>query len=568
MIENKISPKIVPFIELLNGRLFRIPKYQRAYSWQGKQRRDLFEDIKRISHAPGDRDHFMATIVGLRRKKRTIIADEYQVIEVVDGQQRITTLILLLKAIAKKIDRSNNEGDKIGKEIDNTLVKDDAATPLLLQTNHDTSHYFSNYMKKGTYPNPSSAKTIADREILSAMEDCENFVKEWQENDGHLKDLVILLKNRLFFIFHEVGDEALVYTVFEVLNSRGLSVSWFDRLKSMLMAIVFEDKESDSKGKKEHIGLVHQLWSDIYECVGLRQGLRKESLRFAATLTPKSNVRRPSRPHKEEEAVDLLREQSLHGPSSVIATTEWLKSVTEVVDNLMADRRKNAVTRIMQARLVAVSVKLREDISEMEKDQILRRWENITFRIYGMFRKDARTAVGNYTRLAWDITNENLSANEILKRLSEIGQPYPVDKAVDEMKNSDRYDGWQQELRYFFFRYEEYLSNASGQNFSNKQWDRIWEADSSHSVEHIRPQGTNPPPWVHGLGNLLILPPRLNSKLGAKPAKSKSSEYRKTGLLVATEVADTLDGLAEWTEQAIREREKDLLEWARKEWAD
>lgn len=560
MIE--ISPKFVPLNELLNRRLFRIPQYQRAYSWQKKQREDLFEDIERTWRAGDDRPHFMATIVGLRTKKHTIVADEYQVIEVVDGQQRITTLILLLKAIAKLIDRSNDEGGKIGKEIDHTLVKKDDATHLLLQTNHDTSHYFDDYMKNGTYPNPSSAKTLADREILSAMADSENFVKKWQEDNGQLKDLVILLKNRLFFIFHEIGDEALVYTVFEVLNSRGLSVSWFDRLKSMLMAIVFE---YDGGNKEEIINQVHQLWTDIYRCVGLRQGLSAESLRFAATLR---SDERPSRIYDQEKATELLRHQSNDGPSNVIETTKWLKSVTEVVDNLMADRRKNAVTRIIHARLVAVAVKLRQDISEMERDQILRRWENITFRIYGMFRKDARTAVGDYTRLAWDITRNDLSTKDILSRLSRIGQPYPVDEAVDEMKDSDRYDGWQEELRYFFFRYEEYLSTDYGQNFSNEQWNRIWEANSSHSVEHIRPQGANPHPWVHGLGNLLILPPRLNSKLGAKPAKSKADDYRKTGLRVANQVADTLDDLDRWTQQAIHERENVLLEWARKEWAD
>lgn len=563
MIE--ISPKFVPLNELLNRRLFRIPQYQRAYSWQKKQREDLFEDIERTWRAGDDRPHFMATIVGLRTEKRTIIADEYQVIEVVDGQQRITTLILLLKAIAKLIDRSNGEWGKIGKEIDDTLVKNDGATFLLLQTNHDTSHYFDDYVKNGTYPNPSSAKTLADREILSAMEDCEKFVAEWQENNGQLKDLVILLKNRLFFIFHEIGNEALVYTVFEVLNSRGLPVSWFDRLKSMLMAIVFEYAEYDVGSKEESINRVHRLWTDIYRRVGLRQGLSAESLRFAATLRSDD---RPSSIYNQENATELLRRQSNAGPSDVIETTKWLKSVTEVVDDLMADRRKNAVTRIIQARLVAVAVKLRQDISEMERDQILRHWENITFRIYGMFRKDARTAVGDYTRLAWDITRNDLSAKDILSRLSKIGESYPVDEAVDEMKGSDCYDGWQEELRYFFFRYEEYLSADYGQNFSNEQWNRIWEANSSHSVEHIRPQGANPHPWVHGLGNLLILPPRLNSKLGAKPAKSKSSEYRKTGLLVATQVADTLDGLDGWTQQAIRERENVLLEWARKEWAD
>ena len=59
-------------------------------------------------------------------------------------------------------------------------------------------------------------------------------------------DLVILLKSKLYFILHVIDDEGSVYTVFEVLNSRGLEVDWLDKCKSMLMGIAFEKL----KGKK------------------------------------------------------------------------------------------------------------------------------------------------------------------------------------------------------------------------------------------------------------------------------------------------------------------------------
>ncbi len=122
---------------------------------------------------------------------------------------------------------------------------------------------------------------MADRELLSGIDDCEKLVGDWQSDGNSLEELVSLLKNRLTFVFHEIGDEALVYSVFEVFNSRGLDVSWFDRLKSMLMAIVFE---ADTGNKSEIIDEVHQLWTNIYRCVGLRLGMSTESLRFAATL--------------------------------------------------------------------------------------------------------------------------------------------------------------------------------------------------------------------------------------------------------------------------------------------
>lgn len=93
----QIQPQFYSLGTLLAGRLFRIPEYQRAYSWQSKQRADLFDDIKKVRAAGDDATHFMATIVGLRRGKRTIAADEYIDVEVVDGQQRVTTIAILLK---------------------------------------------------------------------------------------------------------------------------------------------------------------------------------------------------------------------------------------------------------------------------------------------------------------------------------------------------------------------------------------------------------------------------------------------------------------------------------------
>ena len=100
---NNVDPKFLTFAQLLEKRLFRIPQYQRAYSWQRSQRQDMFNDILQLKEKPGT-SHFMATVVGLRCDKLGIGTDEYDVIEVVDGQQRLTTLVILLKVIEQELD--------------------------------------------------------------------------------------------------------------------------------------------------------------------------------------------------------------------------------------------------------------------------------------------------------------------------------------------------------------------------------------------------------------------------------------------------------------------------------
>jgi uncharacterized protein with ParB-like and HNH nuclease domain len=103
----QIQPIYMDMKTLLSGRLFRVPEYQRAYSWQSKQREDFFGDVKKVAGSASGSEHFMAAIVGLRRKKIRIQADQFTEIEVVDGQQRLTTIAILLKAIAKELDRND-----------------------------------------------------------------------------------------------------------------------------------------------------------------------------------------------------------------------------------------------------------------------------------------------------------------------------------------------------------------------------------------------------------------------------------------------------------------------------
>ena len=555
-----IDPKHCRLVELLSNRLFKIPQYQRAYSWGTKQRKDLFNDIRKSYLAKNDNDHFMATIVGLRRKKISIGTDEFQEIDIVDGQQRLTTLILLFKATAEALDRSKRDQKKSGEQIDEILVKQDKTSPLLLQTNHDGSEYFADYIRNGKETDYNKAEKLADREILLAIKECKTFVKKWQDGGYHLNDLVAHLKNRLTFIFHEIGDERLVYTVFEVLNSRGLAVSWFDRLKSMLMSIVFE---AGGGNKDETIKEIHELWADIYGIIGLRQGLSTESLRFAATLWSEGS----GHPLGEEDAVQLLLNESERKPEKVIEVTKWVKLVTKAVDELTADQRRNAVTKILQARLVAVAVNLRSDLPAEDKSKILRRWENVTFRIYGMHGKDSRTAVGAYRGLASRIIKRKLSIEKIMDELSDIGKKYPCDKAANQLQKENCYEHWKEELRYFFRRYEEHLAKEGGRNFENEHWSHIWKSSASDSIEHILPQKTEKT-YLHWLGNLLILPPRLNSKLKAKQPKDKASAYAETGLLIAGDVANRITNVGKWRRSDIIKREEELIKWAKKEWAD
>ena len=563
-----IKPEYLSLNALLKDRLFRIPPYQRAYSWQDKQREDMFEDIREL-HGSDQNIHFMATVVGLHRDTRRIGSDEYSIIEVVDGQQRLTTIVLLLKTIERKLNRSNDVRDLEAWELQKLLVKQDDASLILLQTNHDASQFFANFLRHGKCPPISNAQTLADRELLRAMHACSSFVDE-DKWDNPI-ELLAIIKHQLKFIFHEINDESTVYTVFDVLNNRGLHVSWMDRLKNMLMKVAFEDNQGNSS---EHINELHQIWGQIYAAIGLHQGLSTESLRFGATLKSPSQI---SKPFGEEKAVQDLMKHCNGNAAEAIAVSEWLYEVTDKVNQFLKDTRhsRESVTKIAHARLLAIAIILRNFSSNQEME-LLDQWEKTSFRIFGLCRKDARTGVGDFVRLAWDTCNAGLHADDISERMRNIseGQDHSIESALPQLVNSNCYEGWEDELRYLLFRYEEHLAKRRGQTFSNEQWIRIWQKSAAKSIEHIFPQsrGSQEPlenqegVFVHRLGNLLLLPPDLNSKLNNQEPEAKVEEYLDTGLHSAVEVANTIkrDG---WGTEQVEEREQKLLDWIRCTWS-
>ena len=306
-----IDPKFVTIDELLSKKLFSIPSYQRQYSWTNHERKALFDDIKKVDAKGEEGSHFMATVVCSQIEEISLGTEIYKKLYIVDGQQRLTTLIILLKAIQLELDSNCDDQDAKdeAKKIQDRLVKPRSDSLLLLQTNHDNSFYFYNFLKDGKASNPDDAKTLADQEILRAIDDCKSFVKNWCQNKKSLLRLTHVIKNKLTVISHEITDEKIVYTVFEVLNSRGLAVSWLDRLKSFLMGQAYELEVADNKQLIEEL---QDYWREIYSKIGLNPELDSEVLRFAASLYADAEI---SKPLSESKSVSMFQEKSVDAES-------------------------------------------------------------------------------------------------------------------------------------------------------------------------------------------------------------------------------------------------------------
>ncbi|VVN79741.1 DUF262 domain-containing protein [Pseudomonas fluorescens] len=555
----QLNPLHLKVSKLLEGRLFRIPEYQRAYSWQSRQRADLFNDI-REAHRSG-REHFMATLVALAKETREINADEFRTVELVDGQQRTTTLIMLFKALEKKLDSNNSKEADIKSDLVKLLVKGDDHSLILLQTNHDSSKVFTNYIRNGVIAAPKTP-TVADTNLVKAAHECEHFVQSWMDSEGSIISLISTIRNKLSVIYHEIQDQATVYRVFEVLNSRGLDVKWIDKLKSQLMALIFEHVEDD-KTRSEAVEEMKTVWKNIYQALGNESKIGDEALRFAGTWAVDT---RPNRIVSEQDATAELTRKAGTTLKRIAIVGHELEAVVLANLKLSRNNRLRAVTRIAHARFVASAIILRE-FKPKEEQLLLEKWERVTFRIFELGGADTRHKVGDYVRLGYDIYRSSLSSEEIQTQLDSISQDFSIKEVLKSIDWSDAYNNWAEQLRYLLYRYDEHLAKEAGEKINTTVWNKIWQVDPSSSIEHIHPQSSGAS-YIHQLGNLTMLPPGINSSLNKRPAKEKSKTYVTCGLRATMEVGMAIEAKNSWSEAMIKKRTKQIEDFIRLEWAD
>jgi len=142
------------------------------------------------------------------------------------------------------------------------------------------------------------------------------------------------------------------------------------------------------------------------------------------------------------------------------------------------------------------------------------------------------------------------------------------------LKEEKSYGIWNSELRYFLYHYEKELSKNQNFYFSEKNWDVIWSKNIDNTIEHIYPQQDsdnwkgkvikNKDYYRHVLGNLILLPSRLNSKASNSDFKTKVEIYNSSDINAAKEIGQLY---SDWDYQKINTRTEHLIKFAQSFWS-
>ena len=204
---------------IFNGKtFFSIPDYQRSYAWEEKQLDDFFEDYMNNYNS---QEYYYGTILLQMTKK-----DKKEFCDIVDGQQRFTTLIIFMRCLISRLSSMNyDETNMLYKH----FIKNGDLYILTLQA--DDNDFFSTVILDGK--KASKTKTPAQNRLLYAKNYFENKIKSC--SDEQIEELLdrVCSTNVLIYLIQDSIEAAMI---FETTNDRGKSLTNLEKTKSFLSA--------------------------------------------------------------------------------------------------------------------------------------------------------------------------------------------------------------------------------------------------------------------------------------------------------------------------------------------
>ncbi|WP_154462896.1 DUF262 domain-containing protein [Helicobacter pylori] len=569
--------------------VFEIPSYQRGYAWQERQLKDFWNDLEHVSKL-GDKFHYMHSLT-LRELENEF---ESSAFEIIDGQQRLATSLILLGLLAKTTQNKDPKYSLINLE------------PILSYKYYGLSEAFRAITEEEN-----------DLEAFKTSFYAKNLIEAYEFFQEKISDTPIetlekmfdaLIKKMLFSVVRLNDNRIDPFSSFETINNRGKDLSTLELLKNRLHFVVH--KICDGKKLEKLQQEINNTYTLIYH--DLRQfeddhlegflkhfvayyygekGDFKKRLLEMEFNAHKRYTDNTNFNEEYEKIDDLLFYLSYSSKVWNFLHTLDEKSITLIVDdnkkleieitpkmrNLLEKMRRlnalsdNAFLPLLLSLLTiqrAGKSANEQPYTTKELESLLEHLERFGFLIYGIAGKN--TAKNEWIELAFKaiqayrfwgdkITIEDLptleknffnkQGNSALELLEE---------SIHSKKNAEKWYQWGKALNYLLYEYELHHNPETTLNFNG----------SIESIEHILPQkpdqgySAKEKNWaknhniVHALGNLLLMAKNANSSLSNKPFDEKRKQYLK-GSYSEKEVAKN----ASFGVEQIKERSEKLLDF-------
>lgn len=543
-------------------RKFFIPNYQREYSWERNHVEDFWIDLDNLVSElkiNKNEEHFFGQILvhaDTKNDKKFII----------DGQQRTTSSIILLKAfqsvyedykaIVKDVDLSNQAFYKI-MEISEIIGKYSRKQDELNLHLGDTDKAFFKQSIQLGYPAQKKEKVKSHERIKNSFfyfkENIERLIKDLDEEQkiDKLDSYYEAFTNKFKIMYVEATDLGEAFVIFETLNARGKELETSDLLKNHLFSNTPQSIENAQK-----------LWNEMLEDLNQADPTKyirhfwNSSQPFTRDKQLYRNISKIINSPKKSDRflTELKKHAELYSSISFPKESVLFKNhgIKESLENL----------KLLKASTfypIILALKQRKEFSDSELSVILKMVEVLIFRNFTISGQNPNTSEIKFAKIAKDIYDETLkNYQDILKVINDEMVP------DDTFKN--HFLAWvgspstKDIVRYFFRTIHQNLDPIHELNINN----------SEVHIEHIMPENNllwNVNEDTHKsnlwkLGNLTLLSGPLNIEISNKPFNDKKSAYITSVIYPNKE----LSNYSSWGESEIKDRQKKLCEYALKVW--
>ncbi len=526
--------------------VFEIPSYQRGYAWQERQLKDFWNDLEHVSKL-GDKFHYMHSLT-LRESENEF---ESSAFEIIDGQQRLATSLILLSLLAKTTKHKDPKYSLINLE------------PILSYKYYGLSEAF-----RAITEEEKDLKAFKTSFYAKNLIDACAFFKEKISDTpvGTLEKMFDALIKKMLFSVVGLNDNRIdPFSSFETINNRGKDLSTLELLKNRLHFVAH--KICDGKKLEKLQNEINDTYTRIYHDLRRFEDAHLESfLKHFVAYYYGENSKFKERllntafdAHKKyhssydeyEKINDLLLYLSysskvwyfLHTLDDKELRIEITPKMRGLLDKM---RRLNALSEnaflplLLSLLTIQLAVRSGDErhYTTKELEDLLEYLERFGFLIYGVAGKN--TAKNEWIGLAfkaiqacrfWEdkITIEDLPTLEKNFFKGKHSGLELLEESIHSKKNTEKWYRWGKALNYLLYEYELHHNPETTLNFDS----------SIESIEHILPQKPDQgysakekswaknPNIVHALGNLLLIAKNANSSLSNKPFEEKRKEYLK-----------------------------------------
>ena len=546
-----------------NGLSYRVPKFQRDYSWGADEWDDLWQDIVGLFGEDPEPAHYMGYLVLQSADSKTF--------DVIDGQQRLTTLsLLMLAAIAHLTDLAtpddpadpqNRRAEQLRNNYIGYLDPVSLVPRSKLSLNRHNDRLYQDYLVP-LERLPHRGLNASEHLLRRAFSWFKEHIKDQSADDGEsVARFVDVTADKLFFTVITVTDELNAFKVFETLNARGVRLSATDLLKNYLFSVV-----SRGGAHEAEIKTLEERWEGIVGLLGSESF--PEFLRVFWNshnrLVRKADLFKTIRGAitDKSRAFELIRDMDRHARVyTALRSPEDTYWTPEERDSLAQLQMFNV--RQPLALLLAAFDRFAET-DRAEFARLLRAIAVMSFRYNVICGRQSNEQEVVYNHIAREIAAGRLvDAAVAIEGLRGV---YPqdaefraafVDKALRTTSSRNS-----KVARFILFRLEEQLSGKALDFESAK-----------YSLEHVLPENPGEDweqfddqqreAFTYRLGNLTPLATADNRGLGNARFSEKRPVYQASEFALTRKLAEDFDT---WTVEKIRSHQEWLAKQATGIW--